>query len=550
MRSTPAPAIPVVLAGLSLGGCAPDPVLPGYSGEPLWAQPDTDAAVDLGHTPAREPLAGGPITFVDQTVERGLASAVGGGNTHGVALGVVDLDGDGAPEILVVNGHGNRSEPPDTIWPTTLWHNDGTGVFTDVTASAGLGGLADLDGYSVAAGDIDRDGDLDLYLAAQPENVLLENQSSPGSLSFVDVTASWGAEATPSNPDQVADGRSKLVAMGDFDADGWLDLVSTTSTQPGPGGTLLRNTGDRAFEDWTTRSGLRIQGDGHPCALMFTDYDNDGRADLWIWNDRGGHTLLHHDGEAWEYLGSNASRTSIRNPMGIDGADIDHDGDLDYYVSNIGTHPLLINGGEGLFDNESEDRGTAGDFGWGLAFEDFDRDGWPDLFVTQEDDRPWLSYRNAGGGVFEPADSWSHPAIASRAQAHNVAAAFGDLDGDGRIDVVGANSDGTRLTVLMNQTSLAGHWLDVVVAAEPDEGSVIAGASGGVGARVAVTTGDGVQFRDLTAGHSRASQSDLSVRFGLGDWTGAEQVVVLWPDGRQIVRTGVPGDQVLRLEAP
>ncbi|MCB9675132.1 MAG: CRTAC1 family protein [Alphaproteobacteria bacterium] len=514
--------------------CRPDPTLPGYSGAPLWDAPDLALAVDLGHVPAQVPLAGGPLTF-ERAVGIGLDAVVGGGNTHGVALGVLDLDGDGAPEILVANG---RSNNDGTLHASTLWHNRGDGTFEDATASSGLAAILDgSDLYSVAAGDFDDDGDPDLYLARQPTNVLLENL---GGLVFAEVTDARGAAATPSDPAAVRDGRSKLVTMGDFDRDGRLDLVSATSTQPSPGATVLRNAGD-AFEDVTDDANIRIDNTGHPCAMMFTDYDNDGWSDLWVWNDRGGHTLLHHTGERWQPLGNGADRTTVGNPMGIDAADIDHDGDLDYYVSNIGTHPLLVNDGNGRFEQQSESWGTVGDFGWGLGFEDFDRDGWADLFVTQEDERPWLAYRNTGEASFERSE-WGHAAILSGGAAHNVPAAFADLDGDGRIDVVGANTDGAALTVLMNRTEPAGHWLDVVVRAAPETGQY-----GGVGARVAVVTGDLVQFRDITGGASRASQSELSARFGLGDWDGADQVVVLWPDGRQIVRTGVPGDRRLVL---
>ena len=190
---------------------------------------------------------------------------------------------------------------------------------------------------------------------------------------------------------------------------------------------------------------------------------------------------------------------------------------------------------------------TLGDFGWGLGFEDFDLDGWPDLFVAQEDDFPYLSFTHLG--TPEPGEpprfarrGWSHSPTDPR-RAHNVAAAFADVDRDGRVDVVTATTDGSRVQLFHNETDVGTQrWLEVRVLRSPQTRD-----AGGISARVAVKTGDIIQFRDLKGGSSRASQNAIGVRFGLGQWTGAEWVAVLWPDGRQVVRTGVEGDQRLEL---
>ncbi|MEZ4241360.1 MAG: FG-GAP-like repeat-containing protein, partial [Myxococcota bacterium] len=388
-----------------------------------------------------------------------------------------------------------------------------------------------------AAGDVDNDGDVDLYLGGQPLDVLLRNL---GDRRFEDASAPTGAAGPPSDPSLVADGRSKITSVGDYDGDGWQDLVSATSTRPDPGIAVLHNRGDGTFVDATREVGAGIAPDGNPCAVMFTDYDNDGWRDVWVWNDRGGHTLLHNVGGGFDDLRNRVDRTSIRNPMGIDAADIDHDGDLDYYVSNIGLHPLLVNQGDGTFEDRSEALGTFGDFGWGLGFEDFDLDGWADLFVTQEDDRPLLVYRNEGGERFSR-QRIAVPPVVFGGAAHNVPAAFGDVDGDGRIDVVWARTDGTPVQLLRNETEVGGrHGLEVRIEATPETGE-----RGGIGARVVVGVGETLQFRDVTGGASRASQSALGVRFGLDGWDGADWVVVAWPDGRQRVYVDVPADQPL-----
>ena len=341
------------------------------------------------------------------------------------------------------------------------------------------------------------------------------------------------AGGSPSDAEAVRNGSGKVVSIGDVDGDGWLDLVSASSTHDAPGAVLLHNRGDGTFEDWTAQSGVRIHWLGNPCAVMFTDYDNDVDPDLWIWNDRGGHVLLRNDGTGtFENLGEAPSGVNIVNPMGVDGADIDHDGDLDYYISNIGRHPLLLNRGDGRFVDGTDGAGTRGDYGWGLGFEDFDLDSWADLYVTQEDDRPVLTYRNLGEA--EPrfaAQEVDRPvAVADRRAAHNVAAAFADVDRDGLVDVAFATTDGSRLVLHRNTTDVGDRaGLEVRV------------AGGGVGTRVAVATPDGlVQFRDVVGGSSRASVNDLSARFGLGGYDGADWVAVFWPDGQQRAFVGVP----------
>lgn len=526
----------------------PDPppagIQPRYDGEPFWEPVELEGAPDLGHVAMELPAAGraeaGDVRFEDVTEAAGLGDAIGGGNQHGVGIAFLDLDRDDLPDIFVANGHANRS---DLRYPSLLYRNRGDGTFEHATQASGLAAILDgADLYSVAAGDHDSDGDVDLYLGAQPRDILLRNR---GDGSFEDATEAAGAGGPASNPDLVADGRSKVVSFGDFDGDGHLDLVSASSTLPSPGVYLLRNRGDGTFEDITGDAAVRIGSRGNPCAVLWSDYDNDGDSDLWMWNDRGDHVLLRNEaGARFTDITAEAESVSIRNPMGIDAADMDHDGDLDYYVSNIGRNPLLRNNGNGTFTDVTGTAGTGGAFGWGLGFEDLNADTWADLFVAQEDDYPYLSFTNLAVEPTRFAErTVDHPPILDGRDAHNVAVAFADYDRDGHTDVVTATTDGSRINLFRNVTDPGSHrWLEVQVARAPGSEQI-----GGVSARVGVKTGALVQFRDITGGSSRASQNALSARFGLGNWSGAEWVLVLWPDGRQLAVRGVEANQVLTL---
>ncbi|MEM6994686.1 MAG: CRTAC1 family protein [Myxococcota bacterium] len=525
--------------------CA-DPILPpDLGGEPFWIPVNVATGDDLGdpaeRIPESEQAEAGPITLTDVSQSSGVRAFVAGGNSHGVGAAFADLDGDDWADIVVVNG---ASGVLATSFDSVHLRNLGDGTFAAAPESGIVSALAGIDAYSIATGDLDGDGDTDVYVGAQSHDILLRNR---GDGTFEDATSETGAGGPESNAALVGDGKSKVVSLADFDNDGHLDIVSASSTLPA-GAYLLRNLGDGTFEDISAASGVMIHPVGNPCAVLWSDYDTDGDRDLWIWNDRGGKVLLRNEGgetltDVTAAAGLGA--VDIGNPMGIDGADIDHDGDLDYYVSNIGNNPLLRNNGDGTFLNVTQDAGTGGQYGWGLAFEDFDADGWADIFVAQEDNRPDLVFRNRGvvPSRFDTIEV-PHPAIADARAAHNVAVAFADYDHDGRVDVLRAGTDGSPITLYRNETDLGTHgWLEVFAAAPvADE------PSGGIGARVVVSVDGELQFRDVTGGSSRASQNELSVRFGLGHFTGAEWVGVLWPSGRTSVVRGVPAGQ--RLQVP
>ncbi len=507
----------------------------------LWAAIELAGAPSLGFVaqavPAAERVPAGEVRLEEAGAAFGLGTAVSQGNAHGVGLALVDIDNDGWDDLFVINGRET---------PSKLWHNLG-GVFIDHTAPAGLSAIfSQLDGYSIAAADVDHDGDIDVYVGARPRDLLLLNL---GDGTFYNGTANAGAGGPAVDQPGTS---SKIVSFGDIDGDGWADLVSSYSSLEQIGkGYLLRNQGDGTFTDATEATGFRPSPTGNPCAALWTDYDNDGDQDLMVWNDRGdrfeNRVLLRNHGGAFADVSaaSGLHAHNIGNPMGIDAADINRDGFLDYYVADIGHNPLYLGGPDGVFTNISEQAGTLADYSWGLGFEDFNLDGWPDIFVAQEDNRLDRLYtHNQDTPPTFTESRWVHNPAAGA--AHNVAAVFADLDHDGRIDVVRATTDGSRVTVFRNVTDIGtNHWLEVRITDEPG-----LGGTGAVAARVVVKAGDVVQFRDIRGGSSRGSQNPLAVRFGLGPYTGAEWVAALFPDGRQLAVRHVPADRVLDLAHP
>jgi len=505
---------------------------------PPDASPDTFVAAPLPPSQIRD---GGPIEFEDVTDAAGLSGAVTLASQHAGGVVFTDLDGDGWPDIFLANGKDGLT--PAQL-PSAMYHNNGDRTFSDVTARAGLA-LPGIDTYSAAAGDVDNDGYVDLYVAAVPTNLLLHNN---GDGTFRDVTASANAGGPPFTAQQL-DARfsfaSRVVAMGDFDGDGWLDLVSAGSMAVPPYIVLLRNNGDGTFRDVTTASRVAIPTYGNPEVVLWTDYDNDGDIDLFIWDDTGDQILLRNDGGVFTDV-TRASRVrniAAGNSMGIDVADIDHDGYLDYFVSQIGNTVLAHYNGNGTFTDLGAALGLQSEWGWGIGFQDFDADGWVDILEAQIGGLPNLLYRNRGNRSFQRFERFPSYGNPSNPDT-NVSIAFADYDHDGAVDALFASSAGTHVHLLRNLTDRGSRaWLHVTL----EGGWPGADNTTGVGARVSVKTGNLVQFRDIEAGCNHLSQSELGVHFGLGDWNGAEEVRVRWPSGRQSLLTNVRGNQFVRV---
>ncbi|NKB71150.1 MAG: tetratricopeptide repeat protein [Candidatus Latescibacteria bacterium] len=463
-----------------------------------------------------------------------------------------DYDGDGFLDIFAVNGTRLAGEEVGT--GNRLYRNRGDGTFADMTHQAGLERVGW--GMGCAVADIDRDGDLDLYITYWGANVLYQNQ---GDGRFIDITEQAG----------VGDPRwGTSAAFGDIDGDGYVDLyvanyVSFDLQRPPGGGqpcrgwkglevfcgpqgleanadVLYRNSGDGTFVDISAQAG--IDRFIYPAlGAVFLDYDGDGDQDLYVANDSVPNLLLRNDGAgALVEVGAQegvaySEEGRAQAGMGVDAGDWDNDGDWDLFVTNFSddVNTLYRNDG-GTFSDATYGAGLGGlvrpYLGWSTALADFDNDGWLDLFVAnghlypQLDDQA-LGLRYAQRNLLYWNDRGTFQLDEGTLPMEGVSrgAAFGDYDNDGDLDllVVDLNS-GLRL--LRNDGGNKGQWLGLDLQAAD-------GALEAEGVWVRLWSAGRTYSRLAKRGYGYLSAHDGRVLLGLGQG-GAEKIEIHWPSGR------------------
>lgn len=494
-------------------------------------------------------------------------------------VAVFDYNNDGLLDIFFTNGAEiPLLEKTDARYWNRLYRNNGDGTFTDVTEKAGVKGV----GYSmgVAAGDYDNDGWVDLYVSGVNRNQLLHNN---GDGTFTDVTEKAGVAGTIPGY-----GKPWAVAAGwfDYNHDGRLDLLvidyldydirtaklcslDDVRTYCAPGnfkGTpniLYRNNGDGTFTDMSKESHI-AQYVGKGMGLAFADYDGDGFTDVFVSNDTFPNFLLHNNGDgtfkdvALEEGVAYTANGSLVAGMGADFRDMDNDGRPDiFHAAMFGnTFPLYRNMGSEFEDVTEKSGMTAFSHrmtAWSVGAFDFDNDGWKDLFMgggaildneLEVLHRPTLQpnklVRNLGGFMFEDVSSTAGEEF-TEPRAHR-GAGFGDLDNDGRIDIV-VSTLNSPAQVLMNRTEHGGHWILLNLVGTRDNRD-------GLGTRVKIVTAEGTQWNEATTAVGYNSSSDKRVHFGLGKATVIDRIELQWPTGMRQVLTNVKVDQILKVVEP
>ncbi|HUM05495.1 MAG TPA: CRTAC1 family protein [Terriglobales bacterium] len=496
----------------------------------------------------------------------------------GVAL--LDYDGDCYLDIYFVNGAAIPSlkkEGPQ--FRNRLFHNNHDGTFSDVTGKAGVGG----DGYDVgvAVGDYDNDGRPDIYTVGVTKNHLYHNN---GDGTFTDVTDKAGVAGG------VYDGNKKMwsvaAAWVDYNNDGLLDLFVSNYVKWEVNGdplclmakvrsycspqhyeelpnTLYRNNGDGTFTDVSVETGI-AQHPGRGMGVSIADYDGDGFIDIFVANDDSPNQLFHNiGGKRFEEVGAAAGVAytqdgRIVSGMGSNFIDLNNDGRPDIWMTALPmqTFPIYLNRGDGEFDNVTERSGLAWQTlkksGWSNAVVDFDNDGWKDLFAGCSDvldtieqftsrryATPNAVLRNLGNGKFQDVSGTAGPAF--QLPAVHRGTAVGDLDNDGRMDVVVVVLNAPA-KIFHNVTRTPNHWMLLQLRGTKSNRMAI-------GARIRLTAEDGSkQYSEVTTSVGYAGSSDSRVHFGLGASKSAKEIEILWPSGIRQVLQNVQGDRIVPIE--
>jgi hypothetical protein len=495
----------------------------------------------------------------------------------GVAL--ADFDRDGLPDVFFVDSLTVATAGDPGASRSALYRNLGGGRFEDITEKAGVAHVGW--GMGVCTADVDGDGWEDMYVAALGGNHLFHNN---GNGTFTDIAKEAGV---------AAGGWSTGCGFADYDRDGRLDLFVSRyvkidlanlpafgqgktceyrgiAVQCGPRGLpgdtdlLFHNDGNGHFTEVSQKAGVSDPRGYFGLGVAWFDVNDDGWPDLYVANDSTPNMLYvnQKDGtfrdEAFPRGVAVSEDGAEQGSMGVALGSFDNSGRASLFVTNFSEeyNAFYKPDGERFLDASFITRTAPASLpyvGWGTEFLDYDNDGLSDLIVVNGHVYPQMDqarrgasagyrqrrllYHNRGDGSFDEVAAKYGAVLTEERVSRGLA--IGDLDNDGRIDVVINDLDGSP-QVLKNVLSPTGHWLIVALRGRAPNTDAI-------GAVITVRANGTAQTRYVRSGTSYISQSEMRQHFGLGSATTVESVDVRWPDGTHTTRRDVTANQILTI---
>jgi len=446
------------------------------------------------------------IAFSDISISAGTMAK--GGQNIGVSF--CDYNQDNLEDLYVVCRTG----------PNHFYKNLGDGVFMEIGQEVGL----DFRGNSRMAvwGDLNNDGFEEVYVGNMNEADVLYLNNGDGT--FTDITLEAGI---------TNDSRVFSANMVDVNEDGWLDIYISNSQGAN---VLYMNQGEATlnFTDYTAEAGLIDTR--HCMGAVFFDLDNDGDEDMYMTHDANiPNTLYENDGTGHFKEIAVAAGVAYRgNGMGVDAGDLNNDGFLDLYVTNLYKNVLYINNGDGTFQDFTKisDVGDIG-MGWGASIFDFDNDGLNDIYIGNDSyfyPLPNLLYRNRGNYKFSPIDT---AAVVSSMQG-TYGVATGDLNNNGVQDLALANIGRKDNAQIFKNEMTPGYWIGFALEGVESNRSAI-------GTRIEILDNRGdLHVDQVTAGNGYAGQNTKRLHFGFGNVSAIKSIKITWPNGLVQEMDGLP----------